>query len=97
MAGPDNYIPKCLSNDLFKANPLSINHIVFWDKTHHKIFIDKKINNKKGEVRFLCNKEGKIDIKKGNLKPQSSKLTMKFPKKVRLALAIAQVLKKWYN
>ena len=55
-------IPHGNSNDFLKNHQLSIHHIVFWDETHKKVSIEKQTSTKSSKIRFLQNKQGKIEL-----------------------------------
>ena len=71
---------------------LALDQIVWWDETHRKCLIGGQNPSKSIQMLFPRNKEGRIDIEKGEYSQERKTiLNVKYEKECRLGLGVAMV------
>jgi hypothetical protein len=78
--------PKCFQVD--KLKPLRLEQITWFDESHKKQHVGKMKNDKKIQMRFRRNADGKLDPN-GELCPKGYEVGMKFSKEARFCFGAA--------
>ena len=84
-------IEKRFNGDLL--GKLSLHQVVWWDETHRKCLINGQNPTKTFQILFPRNKNGELDIEKGEYsKERKTILNVKYKKECSLGLGVAMVI-----